>query len=140
MQDIDVHATTAAGADAVWRLLADSSTWSSWAPLDGVEIVEPGPPDAPGEVRVMLSGKYRIRERIVEKDAPRRLTYTVEDGIPVRDYRAEIDVDGSTPGETRIRWHTRFDAKIPGTGFIMRRQLGKLTQQFADGLAEAAAR
>jgi len=67
-----------------------------------------------------------------------RLVYTLLSGLPLRDYRAEIDLTPQAGG-TEIRWHTTFAAKLPGTGPLFRRRLAKITQQFVDGLAEHSA-
>ncbi len=41
---------------------------------------------------------------------------------------------------TDIRWRSSFTAKIPGTGWLYRRQLGRFIQRMVDGLAARAAR
>ena len=62
------------------------------------------------------------------------------DGLAVRNYRAEIDLEAGPGGEgTAIRWHTTFDPKVPGSGWIYRRALQKATEQFVAGLCERAA-
>jgi Polyketide cyclase / dehydrase and lipid transport len=94
--------------------------------------------DGRGEVRAFKTGRVRVREEVVERRPQRRLSYTLRSGLPVRDYRAEIDL---TPrrGGTEIRWHTTFTAKVPGTGRLYRWGLAKATRQFVDGLAKHAA-
>ena len=44
-----------------------------------------------------------------------------------------------TGGGTSITWRSTFRAKVPGTGGIYRRELGKFIKQTVDGLAAAAA-
>ena len=139
MQDIDVRSTTAATPDQIWRLLGDSSTWPSWTPIEQAQIVHPGGEDGVGEIRTFKTGRITVREEIVERQAPTRLSYTLLAGLAVRDYRADIDLapQGDT---TEIRWHTTFRAKVPGMGWVYRRALLKATQDFVDGLADNAAR
>ncbi len=139
-QEIDVQARADAPPEAVWRLLADSTIWPTWTPIDRIDVLEPGDAQGVGEMRMVHNGRFHIREQIVEKRPGERLTYTVEHGLPLRGYRAEIDVAAEGEGRTRIRWHTTFDAKIPGTGMLLKRQLGKLTRQFVDGLVEQSTR
>ena len=43
-------------------------------------------------------------------------------------------------GGTAIHWHSTFHAKLPGTGWLYRRQLGKILDRFAHGLADHARR
>ena len=138
MQEIDVHGTTAASPDAVWRLLGDSSTWPSWTPIDAYELERPGGDDGLGEIRRFTTGRVHVREEIVQRDTEQRLTYALLSGLPLRDYRAEIDLT-PTPDGTAIRWHTTFRPKVPGSGWIYRRALDRITREFVDGLERAAA-
>ena len=138
VQDIDIRRTTTATPDRVWRLLDDSRSWPSWTPIERAQILEPAGRDGLGEVRSFTTGRVTVRETIVERREPSRLSYALLSGLAVRDYRAEIDV---TPkdGQTEIRWHTTFKAKVPGAGWLYRRALHKATQDFVDGLADLAA-
>jgi uncharacterized protein YndB with AHSA1/START domain len=138
MQEIDVHGTTTASPDRVWRLLGDSSTWTSWTPVERFELERPGGADGLGEVRAFTTGRVTVREEIVERAPGRRLTYALLSGLALRDYRAEIDLT-PRPDGTEIRWHTTFRAKVPGMGWIYRRALDRITRRFVDGLARAAA-
>ena len=137
-QDIDITTTAAAPPSAVWALLDDSATWPSWTAIDEHVPVAGAGPDGLGEERKFKTGRYTVHERIVERTPERRLTYTLLSGLPLRDYRAEIDVEPDGEG-TRIRWHTTFHPKIPGTGWAYRRGLEKITREFVEGLAEKAA-
>jgi hypothetical protein len=138
VQEIDIRKDLNGPPAAAWELLADSSTWPSWTPIDSFEPVEPGGPDGVGEVRIFHTGRVTVRERIVERVPQRRLSYILLAGLAVRDYRAEIDLLPRGAGG-EIRWHTTFRAKFPGSGRLYRRELTKATRQFVDGLAEAVA-
>lgn len=132
-QDIDITITVAARPAVVWRWLADGASWPQWTPIDRYERLRPAGPDGTGEIRVFHNGRHTVREEIVEFVAERRLTYTLLAGLALRDYRAEIDL-APAPEGTRVRWHTTFRAKFPGTGAVYRRALTTATQQFLDGL------
>jgi hypothetical protein len=138
VQEIDVNATTTASPGAVWRLLGDSSTWPSWTPIDAYEGERPGSDDGLGEIRRFTTGRVKVREEIVQRDTERRLTYALLSGLALRDYRAQIDLTPTTDG-TSIRWHTTFRPKVPGSGWIYRRALDRMTRQFVAGLARASA-
>jgi hypothetical protein len=137
VKEIDVRATTTADPDAVWRLLGDSSTWPSWTPIESYALERSGGSDGLGEIRAFTTGRVTVREEIVERDDRRRLTYALLSGLALRDYRAEIDL---TPGPegTAIRWHTTFKPKVPGSGWIYRRALDRITREFVDGLVRAS--
>lgn len=137
-QVIDLRQTTQADPAVVWRLLGDSSTWTSWTPIESFDLERPGGSDGLGEIRSFRTGRVRVREEIVERRPDERLSYKLLSGLAVKDYRADIDL---TPGPegTEIRWHTTFEAKVPGAGPLYRRALEKATRQFVDGLAARAA-
>ena len=134
---IHYERTTPADADTVWRLLADSRTWPDWTPIDEHTPVSDGRDDHTGEVRIFKNGRVTVREEVVEVRPLQRFSYVLLDGLPLRDYRADIDLAETAATGTRITWHTNFRPKLPGTGWIYRRALNKATGQFIDGLVSA---
>lgn len=136
-QDIDICSTTTATPAQVWRLLGDSHTWPSWTPIESASVLERA--GSVGEVRTFKTGRVTVKEEIVQRHELERLSYVLLGGLAVRDYRADIDlsVEGAT---TKVRWHTTFKAKVPGSGWLYHRALRKATQSFVDGLVEHAAR
>lgn len=135
---IDVTGQISATPTAVWQLLGDSSTWPTWTPLDSHRNVRPAGPGGVGEIREFRNGRYTIREEIVECRPRRRLSYTLLQGLALRDYRADIDLSPRPDGGTAIRWHTTFRPMIRGTGWLYRRALQQATQHFVDGLTQHA--
>ncbi len=138
-QVIDRTATTTAAAAAVYALLADGSTWPEWSPLGSFELVEPGDgiPEGLGAVRLFTTGRIKSRERVVERRPGEVFAYELEAGLPLRDYRAVVTLT-PTEGGTSIRWRSTFRAKVPGTGWLYRRQLGSFIGRTVEGLAAAA--
>ena len=138
-EHVDATAWSAAPPAAVYALLVDGATWPTWSGHDGFVLVTRGEGDGDGvgAVRVLRRGPVRSREQIVELVPDRRLGYTLLAGLPLRDYRADVDL---TPerGGTAIRWHADFSAP-PGTGWIYRRALDRFLGQTAAGLAARAA-
>src|SRR4029079_19701642 len=66
-REIDVRATSTASVDAVYRLLADGTTWPAWSPIQSYEL-EAGsgpPPDGIGEIRIYRRGRTTGRDQIV---------------------------------------------------------------------------
>ncbi len=140
-QVIDQTVATEGEPAAVFALLADGSTWPEWSPIDSFALVEPGDgsPEGLGAVRLFTTGRYKSRERVVERTPDRVFSYVLEEGLPLRDYRAVINLTPTSSGTT-IRWRSTFRARVPGTGWIYRRQLGKFIERTVRGLAAAAAR
>lgn len=104
-RQIDVTAHSTADPAAVFALLADGSSWPRWSPIDSFELERQGdpPPEGVGAIRVFRRGRTTGRDEIVEVLRDRRLCYISLSGLPVREYRAHVDLD-ATAGGTDIRW------------------------------------
>ena len=139
-QHVEATAWSSAPPSAVYGLLVDGSTWPTWSGHDKAEIVERGEGDGDGvgAVRVLHRGRTRSREQIVELVPDRRLGYVLLSGLPLRDYRANVDLAPERDGTT-IRWTSDFAAKVPGTGPIFRVALTRFMAAAAGGLASRAA-
>jgi hypothetical protein len=140
VQTIEVTARSTADAGTIYRLLADGGTWPSWSPIGSFALERPGtpPPEGVGAVRVFRTGRVTSREELVELVPGRRLSYVLLSGLPLRGYRADVDLTPAGDG-TVIHWRSRFTAKVPGTGPLYRRALARFIQRCADGLATHAA-
>ena len=137
-QEIDIRVTAGTDAGAIWELLGDSRRWPSWTPIEAAEVNSPGRADGLHEIRTFKTGRVTVREEIVERIPEKRLSYRLLSGIAVNNYRADVDLAPAAHG-TEIRWHTTFDARVPGTGWLYRRALSKATKEFVDGLARHSA-
>jgi len=139
-QEIDERAWSAASPETVYALLADGATWPTWSGIDSFELQSPG--DTGGEslnaVRVFRTGRTTSVERLLELEPGRRLSYVLLSGLPLRDYRADVDLLAADGG-TLIRWRSTFSAKRPGTGWLYRRVLARFIRKCVEGLAEQAA-
>jgi len=138
MQTIDVTAHSPADAAALYALLADGASWPTWSPLGSFELERPGGSEREGvgAVRVFRTGRYTSREELVELVPGRRLSYVLLSGLPLRGYRADIDLTPNGTG-TEIRWHSTFRPKVPGTGWLYRVALTRFIRRCANGLAAA---
>ena len=134
MLELDARARSSAPPERVWALLADVSSWPEWADFDEAEA-ESG--SGLGEVRAFRHGRTRTRERVTAFEPPRVLGYDLVSGIPIRDYHADVTLTPADGG-THIRWHSTFRAKVPGTGWLIRRTLQRFVADTAERLARAA--
>ena len=139
-QVIDHTATTKADPMAVYALLADGSTWPEWSPIGAFQLLHPGDgsPEGLGAVRLFTTGRHRSRERVVDCRPGECFSYVLEAGLAVRDYRAVVTLTPVDDGTTSINWRSTFRAKVPGSGWLYRRQLGAFVRDTLDGLASAA--
>jgi uncharacterized protein YndB with AHSA1/START domain len=137
MIEVDAEARSAAAPERVWALLADARSWTRWAGFDDVQV-EGG--EGVGEIRRNRRGRITGRDRVVVLEAPRHYAYESTSALPVRDYRGDVTLTPTPDAGTHIRWHSRFAAKIPGTGWLLRRGLRRFLGELADGLAREAER
>jgi hypothetical protein len=139
-QVISVQAWSSASPGEVYRLLQSGATWPVWSPIDSFELEREGTEggESLGARRIFRTGRATSREEIVELQPERRFSYVLLSGLPLRGYRADVDLE-AREGGTAIHWHSAFHAKVPGTGRILRKFLGGFIQRCADGLAAYAA-
>jgi uncharacterized protein YndB with AHSA1/START domain len=136
---IEHELTAKAPPKTVFALLADGSTWPSWSPLGSFELVHPGDgdPEGVGAIRIFRTGRTESREKVVMVRPNERFSYELISGLAVRDYRATVVLRESGDG-TVITWRSTFRPKVPGTGWIYQRQLGRFIGLTVNGLAAAA--
>jgi hypothetical protein len=130
---------TSATPEAIWSLVADLSTWTTWAPFETATLESEGHPDpnGAGAVRRFRRGRFTTREEVTAYVANRQLTYRLLSGLPLRDYEATIDIR-PRDGQTQITWSSTFSSRIPGMGGAFRRGMQKIYAEYAGGLARAA--
>lgn len=136
---IDMTAQTSADPATVYALLRDGSTWPDWTSIDSFELerVGEGEKEGIGAIRIFRNGRIKGRDEITEYVADRRFSYAHLSGLPVRDYRGEVDLEPTGDG-TAIHWHVSFTPKVPGTGWLLHRALRRFIGQNIRGLAEHA--
>jgi hypothetical protein len=139
-REIDVSATSTASVGAVYRLLADGTTWPTWSPIESYELeAGSGPtPDGIGEIRIYRRGRTTGRDQIVELVPGRRFAYRALSGLPVREYFGQVDLEPAATGSI-VRWRSTFFAKIPGTGALLERGIRRFLDECVHGLAQYAA-
>src|SRR3954453_10678582 len=137
----EVTAHSDAPPETVFALLADGAGWSEWAgPLAPKSSWErEGSPEAGGVGAIRKVGAWPVfsREEIVEYDPPRHLAYTLLSGMPVSDYRADVEPHADRTGPP-ILWKGSFEPKIPGTVSVFRAFFRQIVGGFAKRLASAA--
>ncbi|HVA08837.1 MAG TPA: SRPBCC family protein [Acidimicrobiales bacterium] len=139
LQVIEETATTQARPGAVFALLRDGSTWPDWSPLGSFELVEPGDgvPEGLGAIRIFRTKRVASREQVNVVEPDERFGYVLLSGMPLKDYEALVTLRAENGGTT-IHWRSTFRAKVPGTGWLYRWQLGRFIAQVVRGLAARA--
>ncbi len=136
MRQIQVEGTVAAPRPAVWKVFTDHLGWMRWAGVKEVVLRQQGdpPPNGLGAIRVVRSGGVAVEEEVTGFDPPKRLTYRLVAGFPVRDHQAEVLFDVCDSG-TRLTWRVRFEPWIPFTGGILTRLIRRSLRSTLDRLA-----
>jgi len=82
---------------ACTRCFRDGASWPKWSPLGSFELEQPGAqePRGLGALRVFRTGRVRSRERIVELNPRPAPELRARVGLPLRGYRANIDLEPS---------------------------------------------
>lgn len=110
-------AKVSASPEQVWTVLADHEGMSDWGPLVKVTVDKPSAavPGGIGTVRrVSAPGPAPdLVEEITEFEPGKRLAYKGLQGIPLKNYRATIDLR-PLPTGTEITWTLQADSKLPG--------------------------
>jgi hypothetical protein len=139
---IEIHASahSTAGPDTVYALLIDPATWPDWSPMDAVELEVPGTAErlGVGSVRLLTRGRIRGHDQVVELVPGKRFSYVHLSGLPVRDYRSDVELEPTADG-TDISWRATFRPRIPGTGWFLRIGLRRMLGELVTGLAAYAA-
>ena len=140
-QVIDAKTHSRAPREVVWSILADGGSWSEWGPWTKSELEREGAPSPGGlgSIKHLTRGRLRLREEVTEFDAPSRYGYKLLSGLPVRNYRAHVNLSDAGDG-TDIQWHSEFEGRLPGTGWVIRRSLQRAVNDVAGRLAAEAQR
>jgi hypothetical protein len=140
---IEAEARSSASPEEVFALLAEGRRWLEWGAWTGFALESPGEgaPEGPGAVRSFTSRTYGrtvvSRERVLEVVPGRRVRYELLSGLPLRNYRGQVDLTPDGSG-TVIRWHSTFDGAVGGSGWLYRRALGWFIADAARRLARHA--
>ena len=132
--DIDVRVPTTADPKVLYALLRDGSTWPEWSSLDSFEMIS-GDDAELGSVRLFRTGKSRSYEELVALVPDRQLSYRLvpPHNLPFRTYRADVEIHGGV-----VRWHSTFEPKRRGTGWLIKLVFTPFLKKTARGLAARA--
>jgi uncharacterized protein YndB with AHSA1/START domain len=136
--EVSASGTTVAAPEIVWPLIEDANRYREWGPWNDSRYVRPGDasPHGPGAIRRIRYGRMTTTtERVLDVEPGRRVVYEVVSGIPVKNYRAVVELR-PTPNGTAIHWSARFDRTLGGR--LVHRKLRDLYPIIVDQLVAAA--
>jgi|SRR5947209_5084269 len=131
---IEASATSKASRDAVWRLVADITTWSDWGDWSSTTREREGDPapDGVGTLRRLRRFPVTNLEEVTAFEPGARLGYRLVKGLPLRNYNAEVRLDDAPDGGTRITWRAEFDTTwVPGVANGLERFFPTVVERLA---------
>jgi uncharacterized protein YndB with AHSA1/START domain len=136
---VEAEGTTQASSEIVWSLVADANTYPHWGPWDdgGYRPATSGPSQK-GQIQWFRYGRTTSVERILEVEETRRVVYTVESGLPVKHYRAEVTLTPTPSHGTAICWRATWNKTLMGKA--VRRRLQQFYREVMADLVAAADR
>jgi hypothetical protein len=94
-------------------------------------------PHGVGAQRIFRTGFLRVFEEVPELVPDRRVSYLLLSGMPLRDYRADIDLEPNEAGGTRVVWRSGFQPEIAGTGWFFRWFMTRVLRRMVTDLCAA---
>jgi uncharacterized protein YndB with AHSA1/START domain len=141
MATMDFSRNVAAPPETVWEVVADLRGMSEYTRFRKVELEREGdpPPNGVGAIRVLHLVGPPVREEIIAFDAPRRFSYRMLSGAPVKDHVGTIELSPSGAG-TRMSYVVETTPTIPLVGGGLVAFLRRVIEDIAAGIAAEAER
>lgn len=139
MATLDFSRTVSAPPETVWEVVADLRGMSEYTRFRKVEIEREGdpPPNGLGAIRRLYLAGPPVREEIIAFDPPRRFSYRLLSGVPVKNHVGTIELS-PVAGGTRMSYVLETSPKIPGTGFAVVAMMRNVVEGIAAGIAAEA--
>jgi uncharacterized protein YndB with AHSA1/START domain len=131
----------AAPPEVVFEVLTDHRRYAELTPLRRSVLEREGEPDpnGVGAIRVLTAVGPPMREEVIAYDRPRRFSYTVLSGLPVRDHVGTASLEPGPVG-TKITYALRTTPTIPYAGGVVMLVLKRAISQLLNGVSAEAER
>lgn len=131
----------AAPPGVVFDVLTDHRRYAELTPLRRSVLEREGDPapNGVGAIRVLSAVGPPMREEVIAYERPRRFSYTVLSGLPVRDHvgTVSLEEDGA---RTKVTYALRTTPTVPYAGGIVMIVLKRAISQLLSGVAVEAER
>jgi hypothetical protein len=140
--EIDVSAHSSATPSTVYEVAKNSEAYPRWSRIGSFEHMRDGALEryGVGSQRIYRTWPLTLLEEVVELIPDRSVGYVLLSGLPLRGYRANIDLSPSPGGGTAIRWHNHFYTTVPGTRWCFKWFMQMVLDEMAPQLAREAER
>jgi uncharacterized protein YndB with AHSA1/START domain len=140
---VSATAVTTAPRKIVFSVLAETEGYPAWSDFNEASLEREGHDERQGvgAIRRLRSGRFRpSTEEVVAFEPDEHLSYVLLDGLPLRDYRADVTLTETVGGGTTLRWASRFRPARRGTGWMYRVLLALALRRLVRDLAREAER
>lgn len=131
----------AAPPETIFEILVDHRSYASITPLRKSELEREGDPapNGAGAIRKLSAVGPPLREEVLTYEEPRRFSYTVLSGLPVRDHVGTVEL---TPqeGGTKLTYAVRTIPTVPLVGAVVVGAVKLGVRQLIDGVSAEAER
>ncbi len=131
----------AAAPETVFEVLTDHRRYSELTPLRKSELEREGETDVNGvgAIRKLTVAGPPMREEVIAYEAPRRFSYTVLSGLPVRDHVGTVELSADGSG-TKMVYAVRTQPTLPVVGFAVVAAVKQAIKGLIDGVAKESER
>ena len=135
---IVASARSTASPETIVAVVSDARRWRDWTFVRRSTLEREGdpPPDGVGAMRKLGVPPFLSREEVTAYEPPRRYSYVLRSGLPVRSYRADVTVEPDGDGSV-VTWRGEVEP-LPATGRVMGWYLTRLLRGFARRAARHA--
>ncbi|MGE5281867.1 MAG: SRPBCC family protein [Chloroflexota bacterium] len=131
----------AAPAETVFEILTDHRRYAEITPLRRSELEREGEPapNGVGAIRKLTAVGPPLREEVVAYDAPRRFSYTLLSGAPVRDHLGTVELS-SEDGRTTMVYAVRTQPTLPVVGPVVVAVIKQSVKTLVEGVVAESER
>jgi len=107
--------------ETVFDVLTDHRRYAEITPLRKSELEREGEPapNGVGSIRVLGAVGPDLREETIVYERPRRFSYKVLSGLPVRDHVGTVSLEPSTGGGTKVTYALKVTPTVPVFGGVV---------------------
>jgi uncharacterized protein YndB with AHSA1/START domain len=131
----------AAPQETIFEVLTDHRAYSGITPLRRSELEREGDPkpNGTGAIRVLGTVGPPMREEVLTYEEPRRFSYKLLSGLPVRDHVGTVELTPHEDG-TRMTYAVRTMPTVPLVGGAVVAAVRLGVKQLIDGVSAEAER
>lgn len=131
----------AAPPETVFEVLTDHRRYAEITPLRRSELEREGEPapNGVGAIRKLTAIGPPLREEVVAYDAPRRFSYTLLSGVPVRDHLGTVELTAEN-GTTKMVYAVRTQPTLPLVGPVVVAVVKQAVKGLVDGVVAESER